>query len=130
MSVGVLLVTHPGIGTAIMQSAKRIIDDCPLQTKCLEVPLDTGLARTRENALSLIHTLDEGQGVLVLTDIYGATPNNLSRQFAQRERVAVLAGLNLPMLVRVYNYPDGSLKTLCEKALEGGTRGVHQCTLE
>jgi len=127
MSVGVLLITHPGIGTSVLHSARRIVDGCPLTTMCLDVPLDANLERVRESAHKLIEQLDQGQGVLVLTDIFGATPNNIARSFALPGKVAVLAGLNLPMLVRVYNYPAAALDTLCDKAEEGGSRGIQQC---
>lgn len=130
MSVGILLVTHPGIGMSMLHSARRIIAECPLQTMCLEVPVDANLERIGENIEKLIEQLDEGQGVLVMTDIFGATPNNIAREFAQQGRVAVLAGLNLPMLVRVFNYPDAPLKELCETAVTGGTRGVQECQPE
>jgi len=129
MNVGVLLITHPGIGTSMLHSARRIIEDCPLNVMCLEVPVDTNLERIVESTDKLIDQLDQGSGVLVLTDIFGATPNNIARQFSEQGRVAVLSGLNLPMLVRVFNYPAADLKTLCQTAVEGGARGVHECRL-
>ena len=129
MKVGLLLVTHPGIGTSMLHSAQRIITDCPLQTMCLEVPVDANLERIGENIGKLIDQLDRGSGVLVLTDIFGATPNNIARKFSKKGRVAVLAGLNLPMLVRVFNYPGTNLKELCVTAVTGGARGVHECLL-
>jgi len=129
MTVGILLVTHPGIGTSVLHSARRIIEDCPLNVMCQEVPVDTNLERITEATEKLIEQLDQGDGVLVLTDIFGATPNNLARRFTEKGRIAVLAGLNLPMLVRVFNYPGADLKTLCETAVVGGARGVHECRL-
>jgi len=130
MSVGILLVTHPGIGTSMLHSAQRIInDDDPLRTMCLEVPVDANLDRVEEGIGKLIEQLDEGDGILILTDIFGATPNNVARRFTERGRIAVLAGINLPMLVRVFNYPNADLKDLCETAVRGGARGVHQCSL-
>lgn len=127
MSVGILLMTHPGIGTAMLNIARRILTECSLQTRSLEVPPDADMARTLEKTTEMLAQLDQGQGVLVLTDLFGATPNNIARDFAHPGRVAVLAGLNLPMLLRVYNYPDADLKTLCERAHEGATRGVLDC---
>jgi PTS system ascorbate-specific IIA component len=129
MSVGVLLVTHPGIGQSMLHSAQRIINDCPLHIMCLEVPVDANLERIAESTGKLLQQLDQGDGVLVLTDIFGATPNNVARDFSEKGRIAVLAGLNLPMLVRVFNYPDADLKQLCETAVSGGARGVHACQL-
>jgi len=129
MSVGILLITHPGIGSSILHSARRIIDRCPLVTMCIEVPVDANLQRIDASATRLIGQLDQGDGVLVLTDIFGATPNNIARQFTSPGKVAVLAGLNLTMLVRVFNYPDADLKTLCDTAVQGGSRGVQECQM-
>ena len=66
-----------------------------------------------------------------MTDLYGATPHNIAQRVACGERrTTVLSGLNLPMLVRVFNYPDDDLDTLASKAAEGGTRGIMSCPLE
>ena len=130
MSVGVLLITHPGIGTSMLHSARRIIADSPLDTMCIEVPVDANSERISDTALKLIGQLDQGDGVLILTDLFGATPNNIARTFSQPGKVAVLAGLNLPMLVRVFNYAHADLKSLCDTAVQGGERGVHECRLE
>jgi mannose PTS system EIIA component len=130
MTVGILLVTHPGIGTSVLHSARRIVDGCPLPTRCLEVPVDANLERIRESVQKNIDRLDQGDGVLVLTDVFGATPNNVARDFTRIGKVAVLSGLNLPMLVRAYNYPDAPLKALCDTAEQGGIRGIQPCRAE
>lgn len=125
MSIGVLLITHPGIGPSILLSAKRIYGSTPLNIFCLEVPVDGNIQRLREQTVGLIAQLNEGDGVLILTDLYGATPNNLARGFAHADQVAVLAGLNLPMLLRVFNYASEShLRHLSDKAAEGAQRSV------
>ncbi|HHI76777.1 MAG TPA: PTS sugar transporter subunit IIA [Gammaproteobacteria bacterium] len=127
MSTGVLLITHPGIGSAVLHSARRIVPDCGLRIRCLEVPLDADPERLQTEAAGLLQQLDQGQGVLVLTDIFGATPNNIARRLAEPGRVSVLAGLSLPMLVRLFNYPDGDLAGLCETAVTGAVRGIGRC---
>lgn len=127
MSVGVLLVSHPGIGTSVLHSARRIVGECPLTTMCLDVPLDVNMERIHESIRKTLLQLDRGDGVLILTDMFGATPNNVARRFAQPQKVAVVSGLNLPMLVRVYNYPRASLRALCDTAEEGGKRGIVPC---
>ena len=127
MSTGILLVTHPGIGNAILNAARRIIADCPLRTKCLEVPVDASVEKILAQAQEMLERLDEGDGVLVLTDIFGATPNNIARQLEEPGRVIVLAGLSLPMLVRLFNYPDDNLHALCRNAVLGATRRIGSC---
>lgn len=125
MSVGILLVTHPGIGSAMLHTATRIIGHAVMPVKCLEVPPDSSLGTVHEHARSMMKVLDRGGGVLVLTDIFGATPHNVARQVAgERRRSTVLSGLNLAMLVRVFNYPHDSLESLAIKASEGGIRDI------
>jgi len=69
---------------------------------------------------ALIKQLDTGGGVLILADVYGATPSNIGRQLCHAERVLGVAGLNLPMLLRVACYPTTTLPELAKVALEGG----------
>ena len=124
MSIGVLLITHPGVGSALLHTATRIFGSCPLGTKCLEVPAGAHLEPLLDKAAELMLALDQGDGVLIVSDLYGATPCNIACRLADTGRAAVLAGVNLSMLLRVYNYPNEDLDTLCEKAFEGGLRGV------
>jgi PTS system ascorbate-specific IIA component len=131
MTVGVLLVTHPGVGSAMLHIASRIIGESTVPVKCLEVPPDAVLKPVCERARSMLKVLDRGAGVLVLTDMYGATPSNIAQEVAcGREGTTVLSGLNLPMLVRVFNYPNDDLDTLASKAAEGGHRGIMSCPLK
>jgi PTS system ascorbate-specific IIA component len=127
MSVGVLLITHDQIGTVLLDTAVKILGRCPLHAEVLSIPLNGDVEVLRRNALALTRAMDEGQGVLVLTDIFGATPSNIAASLAQDGRISVVAGLNLPMLVRVLNYPQDPLAGLTEKALAGGNRGILAC---
>ncbi len=130
MTVGVLLITHPGIGSGMLHIATRIIGKSTLPIKCLDVPPDAALDAVRERAVSMLKVLDRGAGVLVLTDLYGATPHNIAREVAcAGKSTTVLSGLNLPMLLRVFNYPEDDLDTLASKAAEGGTRGIMTCPM-
>jgi PTS system ascorbate-specific IIA component len=127
MSVGVLIVTHPGIGSALAHSAQRIMGDSPLKTFCLDIPVDSDVERTEHEISQALANLDAGDGVIILSDIFGATPNNLARKFAAPGHVHIVSGVNLPMLIRLYNYPDTDLPKLCELAAEGGQRGIMTC---
>ncbi len=131
MSVGVLLITHPGIGSSMLHIATRIVGSATLPVKCLEVPPDAPIEPVCERARSMMKVLNRGTGVLVLTDIFGATPHNIAKEVAcDGNRTTVLSGLNLSMLVRVFNYPNDSLDTLASKAAEGGSRGIKACPVE
>jgi PTS system ascorbate-specific IIA component len=79
-------------------------------------------------AVDLTRQLDEGDGVLVLTDIYGATPGNIALKLLQPGRVEGISGVNLPMLIRALTYREQGLAVVVEKALSGGTEGVVHMT--
>ncbi|GMU43407.1 MAG: PTS fructose IIA subunit family protein [Xanthomonadales bacterium] len=125
MSVGILLVTHEGIASSMMAAARRVIRVMPLKVGIFEVPWEVrdGESSTRKLRQEL-RDLDEGKGVLVLADIYGATPFNLAAEYEPGRTVLRVAGLNLPMLLRVLNYPEKNLQELAEVARDGGRAGV------
>jgi len=125
MSVGILIITHPGVGSSLLHTATRILGETALATRCLEVPAGSDLDATIVQASALLQALDHGDGVLVLTDIYGATPSNIACALHSPGGVAVVSGINLPMLVRTFNYAADDLTALMERARDGGTRGIH-----
>lgn len=126
MSVGLLLITHAGVGEALLKVATATLSDCPLEVRCLDVGSSADPDTMRTDGQRLISELDRGDGVLILTDAYGSTPSNIACGLSHRHRTAVVAGLNLPMLLRVLNYPHLALRDLANKALSGGRDGVLQ----
>lgn len=125
MAVGILLVTHPGIGPALREVAGRLLGRLPLRVACLEVDLDADLDRLLLDGSRLMRELDEGEGVLLLTDLFGATPSNLAGRLGELgTETRRLSGLNLPMLLRALNYADLPLEKLAEAAASGGRLGV------
>ena len=129
MSVGILLVTHEDIGAQLVTVCDAI---CKQQTTALglaSVPADLRpevLGKYADMIRTAMIAQDSGDGLLVLTDVYGATPDNLARYFRTECNARVISGINLPMLLRVLNYADQSLEQLCETALTGGIKGVQQ----
>lgn len=125
MSVGVLLATHDGIATSMLAAARRVMRVLPLKVDIFEVPWDVGDAEVRTRALrQSLRELDEGMGVLVLADLYGASPFNMAAEHEPGRTVVRVAGLNLSMLLRVLNYPELALRELAEVARDGGRSGV------
>lgn len=124
MSIGLLLITHNDIGASLLETTEQMLGLCPLQTKTLPVSSDSDPDQLRQTAMGLVKELDQGDGVLVLTDMYGATPSNIACTLQQQDNVAVVAGLNLPMLVRVLNYPRLDLAASAEMAVSGGHIGI------
>lgn len=130
MNVGILLVTHGQVGSALLDAAIDILGVCPLSASALAAPAGCDPERVLVEAQRAILELDSGDGVLVLTDLYGSTPSNIACKLPHREGVRVVAGLNLPMLVRILNYPNLDLDELQHKAVTGGRDGVITCNIE
>jgi PTS system mannose-specific IIA component len=122
--IGVLLVTHGEIGTALLSSASQILGGAPAQVVTLSVwrqdDPDDLVLRARE----LLERIDAGDGVLVLTDIFGATPGNVVSRLLTDGQIEGVSGLSLPMLLRVLTGRNGSLPAAVKRALSGGAEGV------
>ncbi|MGH8732175.1 MAG: PTS sugar transporter subunit IIA [Burkholderiales bacterium] len=126
--IGVLLVTHGDIGTALLASASQILGDSQKQAATLSVwradDVDDLVLRARE----LIDGLDAGDGVLVLTDIFGATPGNVVSRLLEDGKIEGVSGVSLPMLLRVLTSRNGSkegkLRAAVQRAMSGGAEGV------
>jgi PTS system ascorbate-specific IIA component len=129
MKVGLLIVAHDRLGTALMETATGTLAHCPLNADVLSVTRDCNPEEARAEARRLAHELDQGAGVLVLTDMYGSTPSNVACSLLDIPRVRVIAGVNLPMLIRIFNYPDFDLDELARRALAGGRDGVMLCEM-
>ncbi len=125
MSVGILLITHEGIGSALIAVATRLLRQLPLKTEAFEVPYDADADVLLPDASAALRRVDGGAGVLVLTDLYGATPSNLAAKLARLGTpVRRVSALNLPMLLRVMNYADLDLDELPAVAAAGARNGV------
>lgn len=130
MKVGIMLITHGQIGSALLDSAIAVLDVHSLPTHVLTVTDNCDPDKTLETAEQSLAKLNSGDGVLVLTDLYGSTPSNIACKLRRHGHVRVVSGINLPMLIRVLNYPGLDLDSLKEKALSGGRDGVLSCTTE
>ena len=117
---GILLVTHNGLGDSFVDCVKHVLGEVPPNLKVLSVLAGDDPQLKLVEGQALIKQLDTGGGVLILADVFGATPSNIGRQLCHAERVIGVAGLNLPMLLRVVCSPDKPLPELAETAIEGG----------
>ncbi len=130
MTVGIMLITHGDIGNALLNTAITVLEVHPLPTRVLTVADNCDPDETLDAAEQALTELNNGDGVLVLTDLYGSTPSNIACKLRRYGHVRVVSGINLPMLIRVLNYPGLDLDDLKEKALSGGKDGVLSCTTE
>ena len=111
----------------MLDTAKNMLGLCPLATRVLEVPLDAPTEPIKQQAESYLENLDQGNGALILTDMYGSTPSNICHSLIEQPNTKLVAGLNLPMLIRILNYPQLSLNEMALKAVSGGHDGVLLC---
>ena len=122
--IGILVVTHGSIGESLLSSAAQILGSPPQQVAVLSVwrqdDPDDLVLRARE----LLEGLDAGDGVLVITDIFGATPGNVVSRLLEDGKVEGVSGASLPMLLRVLTSRNGALAGAVQRALSGGAEGV------
>ena len=121
---GLLLITHGRLGDDMLDAAKEILTDCPLATASIAVNSNSDPDQLLETANRLCDDLDNGDGVLILTDLYGSTPSNIANRLIGTHNASVISGANLPMLLRILNYPEMSLEALCDKAANGARDGI------
>ena len=125
MAVGILLVSHEGIGSAILAVATRLLRQLPLKTEAFELDFDADPDAELPRASAALRRIDGGDGVLVLTDLFGASPANLAARLARLGTPARrVSGLSLPMLLRVMNYAELPLDELPAIAAAGARNGV------
>jgi PTS system mannose-specific IIA component len=123
--VGVVLITHPNLGEEFIRSAETI---CGKLSFLTSVSIDTrrGVEELREDIARAVKTVDSGKGVLILTDMFGGTPSNMSLAFLSEGRVEVITGLNLPMLIKISNCREGrTLQELAKMVKEAGQRNIN-----
>ena len=123
MAVGILLITHEGVGSELLAVATRLLRTLPLKAEALDVPFDGDPDALLPVASAALRRVDGGHGVLVLTDLYGATPSNVAARVA-RLGTPVRRVSSLPMLLRVMNYAELTLDELPAVASAGARNGV------
>ena len=123
MKVGILIITHSDIGKQLLLTAISVFGKNPFQVELLSVDNYDQPNDMKQLAEKYVNFLDKGRGVLVLTDVIGTTPSNIASSI-EHKNIKIVAGLNLSMILNVFNYPGETLDQLSKKAIEGGTEGV------
>ncbi len=124
MNPSLLLITHPGVGEALIATAEDILGSLPMPHASLAPGADESVGTSRARAADALARLDRGAGVLILTDAYGATPSNLAVGLAETRGHPVITGVNLPMVLRVMNYAYLPVELLVDKALSAARDGI------
>jgi PTS system mannose-specific IIA component len=128
-TVGIVIIAHAPLASALAACAQHVYGSEPSQCGVLDVPPDQSPPETLAAARAMCASVDSGAGVLVLTDLFGASPANIAVQLVRAGQIEVLSGVNLPMLLRALTYRTSSaLAVLLEKASAGATAGVMKLT--
>jgi PTS system ascorbate-specific IIA component len=122
--VGILLLTHAPLGQAFIAAATHVFRGVPVQTEAIDVIADQDPDEIRKMAQEAITRINDGSGVLVITDVMGGTPSNCTLQLCVPGEVEVIAGISLPMLLRAITYRHNTLDVAVEMALSGGQNGA------
>jgi len=122
--IGILIISHGTLGESLIHCASHVLNKRPPRLKQLGITAQEDPFSLVPQARALIKSLDDGDGVLILSDIYGGSPANIAAKLVVPGRVEGVAGVNLPMLIRALTYRNGPLQTAVVKAISGGCDGV------
>ncbi|NEX63858.1 PTS sugar transporter subunit IIA [Noviherbaspirillum galbum] len=122
--IGILLLTHAPLGTAFVEAATHVFRGRPERMEAIDVRADQDTAEVNRIAREAIARIDDGSGVLVITDVMGGTPSNCTHRLGEPGHVEVIAGISLPMLLRALTYRNDTLDVVVEMALAGGQSGA------
>ena len=122
--IGILIVAHDTLGDSLVRAVTHVLGARPPQFEALGLAAGDDPLLVLPRAREAVARLDTGDGVLVVSDIFGATPCNLACKLLVPGRIEGIAGVNLPMLVRMFTYRNRGMDTMMKKAVSGGCEGV------
>lgn len=128
----ILLIAHAPLANALRQCALHVFPDCGASVAAIDVQPNLSPEETLAAARIALQQLQHDpqvKGVLVLADIFGATPSNVAQKLVDGQRLRLITGVNLPMLLRSVSYRHESLDALVSRAVVGGTQGVMQVAI-
>jgi PTS system mannose-specific IIA component len=106
MRIGVVVVTHCRLGEELIGAAQLVLGEDLKHFQAVSIDPKEGSEDIREKIIGAIRKVDGGQGILILTDMYGGTPSNISLSFLEENKIEVITGVNLPMLLKLATYQD------------------------
>jgi mannose PTS system EIIA component len=122
--IGILLLTHAPLGNAFIEAATHVFRARPDRMEAIDVRADQDTADVNSIAQEAIKRIDDGSGVLVITDVMGGTPSNCTLKLCDPGHIEVIAGISLPMLLRALTYRNDTIDVVVEMALAGGQGGA------
>ena len=121
--IGIVIVTHGELGTELLRTAQEIVGKFP-SVEAVSIQASEQIEKARKKIEAALHRVNDGSGVLILTDLFGGTPSNLVLSYLEAGRLEVVTGVNLPMLIRALTYREEPLEVALDKALSGASEGV------
>jgi len=122
--ISILIITHGELGKSLIECATHVLGDKPLFLESLSIENDCTHESMFKQISERINLLDQGNGVLILTDIFGATPCNIITKIIKPGKVSAIAGVNLSMLIRTISYRNEPFDSLISKAIQGAQDGI------
>ena len=122
--IGIMVVSHEPLGTALFRCTRHIFGRLPPQLAALDVIPDEDPAVAIGAARELLARMNDGSGVIVFTDVFGATPSRIAMMLAEPHRVAVIAGVNLPLLVKALYNRRGPLDETVGQLIESARNAI------
>jgi len=122
--VGILIISHGTLGESLIHCASHVLNKRPSRLRQVGITAHDDPFQLLPQARKLVKELDEGDGVLILSDMYGGSPANIAARLLVPGKIDGVAGVNLPMLIRVLTYRDQPIATIVTKAVSGGCEGV------
>jgi len=127
MTIGLITITHNRIGAQITDTAETILGPPPFVIRHFAIGPEDDPERMERQVVHAISEMDTGDGILIVSDLYGSTPCNIARRASGSHRIRVISGINLPMMFRIFSYATAGLGEVTRKALDGGRIGVVEC---
>lgn len=122
---GIVIVTHRSLGEALIDAAQFVLGDSPESIIAVSIDLKESAEVLRKKIASAIAAVGASDGVLILTDMFGGSPSNLSYSFLEEGRIEVISGVNLPILIKAINTRDKEpLETLAETLEQYGKKSI------
>ena len=122
--IGILIIAHGNLGDSLIQCMTHLLGKKPAGITAMQVTGTDDARSLLPSAQRLVAAVDEGDGVLIITDIFGSTPSNIACKLLVPGRVEGVAGANVPMLVRAVTYRTRGMETLLKRVVSGGCEGV------
>jgi mannose PTS system EIIA component len=129
--IGILVISHEPLGTALIRCTRHVFGKLPAQLAALDIIPDEDPALALQTARDLLNRINDGTGALVFTDVFGATPSRIARALGEPHRVEVLAGVNLPMLLKALSLRREGMpmEEMVEQLLESARSAVMRVEL-